>query len=56
MAEQRMSDEQIESWIAQQKKQYRDGKLTDSQIERLEGIPGWSWDETPSNRTEDRHA
>lgn len=30
-------------WSAQQRRAYRDGDLTDWQIQRLQSIPGWSW-------------
>lgn len=33
------------AWVAEQRKAYREGKLTVAQKKRLEALPGWSWDD-----------
>ena len=35
--------EQVERWIAQQKRAYAAGKLSPEKIAKLEAIPGWTW-------------
>lgn len=39
----RMTDEQCEEWIAEQKRLHTTGLMTAAQIKRLECIPGWTW-------------
>ena len=34
----------LSSWIYLRRKHYRDGKLTDNQVQQLESIEGWAWD------------
>jgi hypothetical protein len=37
-------DLNLRSWVALQRQKYRQGTLTSDRTERLERVPGWSWD------------
>jgi hypothetical protein len=38
-----MTDERCESWIAEARTLYGEGKLPSWKIARIEQIPGWTW-------------
>jgi hypothetical protein len=38
----------LRSWMDSQRQRYRDGTLTDNQIQSLEAIPGWWWQSSAS--------
>ena len=41
-----LSDEELKLclWVDKQKEDYKQGKLSEEQIKKLGGLPGWSWD------------
>jgi superfamily II DNA or RNA helicase len=38
------SDHDLAKWVTTQRNRYREGTLDADEIERLEALPGWSWD------------
>ena len=42
----------VGQWIEEQRQAYENGTLSQEQIEKLEGVPGWTWD-LDSDRNDD---
>jgi len=42
-------DYPIGTWVARQRVVYKQGKLEDDRVARLQGLPGWSWDPRTAN-------
>jgi len=41
-----VTENELYEWAEQQKKDYRLGRLTREQIDKLQSLPGWTWNET----------
>lgn len=46
-----MKEAELAAWVEEQKQDYHAGRLSRYQIEKLEAIPGWSWDLTTTSAT-----
>ena len=43
MQKSNLNDKQLEKWVQRQRQEYAAGTLSKRKIDRLERIPGWSW-------------
>lgn len=41
----KLTDAELITWMSTQRRMYADGRLSADKVQRLESIPGWTWEQ-----------